>query len=315
MKRNMQSGESVLEGVIILAVLLVIVITMPKGGQTVPGSTISSNSPSGTSSYQSGTYIQGTQVKSAPQAQYVSISSGNASYSYQPYEEYITIDNRGNTPVNITGWQLRNGKDKRPYNVGGSLQRFSADIALIPQATKFLPTFGTPFMQDVVLNQGERAVITTGSMGNRAPYTITSFKENMCTGYLDAMPEYTFTPPLTRNCPRPSLEPGQEQLEPACRDFISTLPSCQVPRFGGRDLNGETCPSCVNGRILSSQCRAFIEERFSYQGCMATHSQRPDFEGRTWRVFLGRGWEMWAKDYETIELYNQHGQLVDFRNY
>jgi hypothetical protein len=319
MKRNTQAGESVLEGVIILAVLLIIVITLPKNDQRpgdVPGATLNSAS-GGTTSYSnnSGGSVQGTQIRTAPQTQRVTISSGNASYAYQPYEEYITIDNIGNNPVNITGWQLRNGKDRRPYNVGGSLQRFSADIALIPQATKILPTFGAAIMQDIILEQGERAIVTTGRLNVEIPYKIVSFKENMCTGYLDAMPEYSFTPSLNRNCPRPLLEPGIENLEPACRDMIATLPSCQVPRFGGQDREGNPCPSCINGQIFSYECRAFIQKRFNYQGCLATHSHKPDFYSRTWRVFLGRSWEMWAKDYETIELFNQHGQLVDFRNY
>ena len=302
------------EGIIILAVLLIIIITLPRGNDVnTDGTTIFSSGNSETSS--SDTEVPGTQVRSAPQSQYVSISSGNASYAYQPYEEYITIENRGSSPVNITGWQLRNGKDKRPYNMGGSLQRFSADIALIPQATRMLPASGAAVLENVVLAQGEKAVVTTGKVGSREPYAITSFKENMCTGYIEALPDYAFTPPLSRNCPRPSNEPGVENLDRECRDFLSTISSCETPKIGGEDRNGEKCSTCVNGREVSSSCRAFIEEHFNYQGCAATHRNNPKFEGRTWRVFLGRGWEMWADDYESIELFNQHGQLVDFRNY
>lgn len=313
MKSGWQRGASNFTGVIILMVLIVIMLVSskqdpnpsgwsltPRVSSTAGGTTISSSGSGNTSSSYSLA---------------ISIGSGNAPYSYQPYEEYITIENRGRNPVDITGWQLKNGKDKRPYYVGATLQRFSADIAAIPQATLYLPASGTSFPQNVVLGESERAIITTGSVGVQTPYRITSFKENICTGYIESLPDYAFSPPLSQNCPRPALEPGIESLEPTCRDFIKNLSSCRTPEFNVRDNNGQPCNSCVNGTLLPSSCAAFIKEHFSYQGCLAYHGSDPNFSGRTWRIFLLKGWEMWAKDYETIELYDRLGQLVDFNNY
>lgn len=325
MSKSLQRGSGNFQGVVVLAVLLIVIFVMPKDerelGVLTPsdsygnGGQFQSSSYSGSGTGSGGGNSLPRPIPTAPQAQYVSLGSGNAAYAYQPYEEYITIENRGDAAVDITGWQLRNGKDKRPYYVGGSLQRFSADIALIPQAVRFIDPQGNNILGNVILNRGERAIVTTAMPGTQSPYRITSFKENSCSGYLENMDEYAFTPPLNQSCPNPSLEPGQENLEPACRDLISTLSSCRVPRFDTKDSQGEPCSNCVNGKRVSSQCYAFIQERFNYQGCIAYHQNDPNFSGRTWRIFLGRGWEMWAEDYESIELFNSLGQLVDFESY
>ena len=315
MGKNLKAGESTMEGVIILAVILIIIISMPKNpnrtASVSPGSIFSTgNSPIPGSSTAGGPVI-----RSAPQAQYISLGTGNAAYSYQPYEEYVTIENYGREPVNITGWQLKNGKDKRAYYQGGMLQRFSADVAVVPQAARLLSPTGQNILGDVILAQGESAVVTTGSVNVQSPYKITSFKENSCTGYLEKLPDYAFTPPLSQNCPWPSKEPGIENLPPECRDIISTISSCQTPVFESRDLNREPCDNCLNGKIVPSYCAAFIKEHYSYEGCVRNHAGNANFYGRTWRIFLGRGWEMWAKDYEMVNLFNSAGQLVDFKNY
>lgn len=314
----MNKGSSNINALLILAVIIIAVATLPsderKLGFSAPGDSYSliapgsSISSSGNSSSQAG--------RTARESSYISIGSGNAAYSYQPYEEYITIENTGQSAVDITGWQLRNGKDKRPYYSNGSqLQKFSADIALIPKAAKlFMPT-NNQVLGNVVLEPGERAVVTSGNNSIRDPYQITSFKENICTGYIEMLPSYAFTPPLTQNCPRPSLEPGVENLDRECRDFLATFPSCQTPKFGGKDYEGEKCTNCINGKRLSNVCVDFMKEHYSYQGCLANHAGKPDFYGKIWRIFLGRSWEMWAEKYESIELFNSAGQLVDYQNY
>ncbi len=283
MSTKWQRGESSLEGIVILLVIITVIILSPKEGPTGPFSSADSS-----------TTLSSSEILIGP---------GNASYSYQPYEEYITLENRGQKTIDLTGWQLKNGKDKRPYNIGGTLQRFSADIAVLPLLT---------------LEAGEKAVITTGSVGVQSPYKITNFKENICTGYIDALPDYAFTPPLTRNCPRPELEPGFSSLEVKCRNAIKRLNSCETPEFdprNQRDREAGTCDNCLDGEILSSSCAAFIREHYSYQGCLAYHSGNQNFYGKTWRIFLGRGWEMWAEEYESIELFDSFGRLITSRNY
>ncbi len=245
----------------------------------------------------------------------VSISTGNAARSYQSFEEYIIINNRGRDPINITGWYLKNAKDKRPYNIGGQLRYFAPDIAYIGRGTPFLSPSNNNLMLDIILERGERAIITTGAITVEAPYKIVSFKENICSGYLENTDEYKFTPALSRSCPRPSQERGLEYLDVECRKFIERLPSCQTPEFNTREADGSVCRNCVNGKPLSGACVAFIKERFSYAGCIASHVNDEDFYGKTWRVFLGRGWEMWANEYETIELYDRFGRLINSRSY
>jgi len=90
---------------------------------------------------------------------------------------------------------------------------------------------------------------------------------------------------------------------------------CRTPEFNTRDREEDICYNCVDGKLLSSSCVAFIKSHFNYGSCIANHASNPNFSGRTWRIFLGKGWEMWAEDYETIELFDQLGRLVDSRSY
>lgn len=246
----------------------------------------------------------------------LSISSGNAQYSYQPYNEYVTISNFGNTSIDITGWQLKNGKDKRTYNLGGQIQKFGADIAIIPKATLVLEPIGRSLMQDVVLAPGERAVITTGGSGITTPYKIVSFKENMCTGYLGRLDDYKFEPSLSTNCPNPSQEPGVADLESSCRLFIQNLSPCHTPEKTRLDSYGKICDNCIDSKPVSSFCADFILSHFSYQGCVYNHRQDSNFiKNGTWRIYLGRSWELWDENFESIELYDPFGNLKAWNNY
>lgn len=293
----MKDNDTLL-GIAILIALIIIMIITPKSASNTSG-------PDG----------EKTSKSNSSQTRDLSLGTGNASYVYQPYEEYITIDNRERSPVNITNWKLKNGKDKRAYDIGGTLKYYPADTATIGQATLVLSPTGANVFQHVVLEDGETAVITTGSMGPQLPYKIVSFKENICTGYLEDLSEYTFTPPLTRNCPRPSKEIEEIILDTECRKFVESMSSCHTPKFDTRDSEGNICNNCVDEKPLSSSCVAFIRSHFNYSSCVANHKNDADFSGRTWRIFLGKGWEMWAKEYETIKLFDQLGRLVDSESY
>ena len=297
-----------MEGVLILAVLIVIMIV------TLMGDSDSTTNPSNPS-VNNGSGGENIVTSDSSHALNISLGTGNASYAYQPYEEYITIDNREREPVDITNWQLKNAKDKRAYDLGGSLKYFPADTAKIGRAAPFVSPMGTNIFQNVILQDGETAIITTGLIGSQLPYKIVSFKENICSGFLEDLPEYTFTPPLARNCPRPTDEPGVSALDTECRKFIERMTPCRTPEFNTRDREEDICYNCVDGKLLSSSCVAFIKSHFNYGSCIANHASNPNFSGRTWRIFLGKGWEMWAEDYETIELFDQLGRLVDSRSY
>ena len=274
----MKKGNGVLEGIVILAVFLVLFVARLGDKSDSEKSPVSSQK-------ETAVKTQNISASNSQDFPNISLSAGNASRSYQSFEEYITIDNRGKSPASITNWYLKNGKDKRAYDIGGQLKYFPADTATIGQGVIFISPSGHNIFQNIVLEPGEKAVITTGSVGSQTPYKIVSFKENICSGYLQSLEEYTFTPQLTQNCPKP------------------------------RNELGEICSNCVNGKPLSSACVAFVKSHFSYDGCIANHVNDKNFSGTTWRVFLNHGWEMWAKEYETIELFDQFGRLVKSRSY
>jgi len=297
-----------MEGVIILAVLIVIMFITPKGN---PNSIANpSNISKNTNSNGNNTIITNSSV-----TQDIYLSIGNASYTYQPYEEYISIYNGGRESINITNWQLKNNKDKRAYDLGNGLRYFPADIAKISQATLFISPSGLNKLQDIILKPNETAIITTGSIGSQLPYKIVSFKENICSGYLENLSEYAFTPALTRNCPRPADELGVNALDTECRKFIEGMSSCRTPKFNTKDREGEICYNCVDSKLLSISCVAFIKNHFNYGSCIANHANDSNFSGRTWRIFLGKGWEMWADRYETISLLDQFGKLITEESY
>lgn len=305
----MGKGNSTAEGIVFLVVLLVVIIIMPKGTnpktivQPVSSTNITSN------------IKEASVTSNSTYSNKISLGTGNAPYVYQPYEEYITIDNISSEPINITNWKLKNGKDKRAYDNGGTLKFFPADIVTIGQAASFISPNGINTFQNIILNSGETAYVTTGSVSSQLTHKIVSFKENKCAGYLDSRKEYTFTPPLTRDCPRPRDEPGINLLDSECRRFVERMSSCHTPEFNTRDSNDEICYNCVDREPLPSSCVAFIKNRFNYDSCIAIHKNDPGFSGRSWRIFLGRSWEMWATEYETIELFDQSGRLVGSSKY
>lgn len=307
----MKKGSGTLEGFVILAILVVLFISnINKDGVNFGANSSSTSSPKSTS-----VGSQSVMVSKPPDELKISLGSGNAPRAYQPSEEYITIDNRGKQPVTITNWYLKNGKDKRAYDMGGQLKYFPADTVTIGKGVLFISPSGYNVFHNIILQPGDKAVITTGSIGSQHPYKIVSFKENICSGYLENLEEYTFTPQLSTNCPRPADELGVSALDTECRKFIERLPSCRTPEFDTKDSDGEICRNCVNGKPLSSACVTFIKSRFSYDGCIANHVNDENFSGKTWRVFLGHGWEMWAKEFEIIELFDQFGQLVKSKTY
>lgn len=304
--------NDVFQAVAIIAVILIAVVLAPKYG---PGTTRdSSNTSTYPDSHDAGSGGASIESRESDTSR-ISINIGNARYAYQPYEEYIILANGGQDPVNITGWFFKNGKANRPSNIGGQLQYFQSDIASIPRGAKFIAPVGASILEDIVIEPGDSAIITTGSIGSSLPYKIVSFKENICSGYLEDMPEYNFTPALARNCPRPAQEAGLDKLDAECRKFVENLPSCQTPKFDTRDSEGEICYGCVNGKLLSNACYNFIKEHFNYGACIANHSDEPKFSGKIWRIFLGKGWEMWARDYESIELFDPQGKLIKSISY
>jgi len=318
MKNEYQKG-SILEGVLILAALSIIIFVFVIPTRQL-GPTKNFISLGDKTGYQISTDNQTNSTeqsnKNSAYSKSISIRSGNASYAYQPYEEYISIENNGDGDIDISGWQLENAKNKRTYSVGGTLQKFPSDQVVIPKASPFISPLNNHTFENVVLKRNERAIITTGSMGARSPYTIVSFKENKCSGYLEKLPEYSFTPSLSTNCPRPADEPGTDLLDIPCQKYLGYMQSCHTPKFNTVDRDGNVCSNCVDGdSSLESSCVAFIKAHFNYSGCITNHQNDRDFSLNRWRIFLNKPWELWADSHETISLFDSSGKLVDYLSY
>ncbi len=228
----------------------------------------------------------------------VSISKGNVSTA-QPYEEYITIRNSGE-PVNITGWALTNGKGTRPIqNSGNSSFYPTADVAIIGQGTQFLDPSGRQVPSNIILGTGETAYVTTGGPFTQYSFSIPlSFKENVCTGYLKV---YPFTPALTKTCPSPKDDPEINTVTDQCYDYMARLSRCEDPEKDDKKRFDEQ----------TSVCKNFMVTRFNYPSCVADHRYDSDFTQKKWRIFLGKGREMWASRRDTITLYDNLGRIVD----
>src|SRR3989338_7160134 len=99
MKFRRQRGGGDIDGIVILAILAIIIIVTPKN----PSPPQSDITP-GTSLFNtiSGVNPRSIKGKSAPaltraMSSSIEVGSGNAPYVYQPFEEYVTIENRGSS--------------------------------------------------------------------------------------------------------------------------------------------------------------------------------------------------------------------------
>ncbi len=316
MNKN-QKGE-ILEPVLILVGLIIIMVVyvfphkspgpLTSSNTTAPGTAAWGNPNINNSMYE-------TVPKNSIYSRSVELNMGNSSYETDALEEYITLSNIGENPITITGWHLKNAKDKRPFIQNGKTVVAVADNVTIPSGTGFLSATGLNSLSPIILKTGESAIITTGYVGPRSDIPIVSFKENKCSGYLEKDADFTFTPSLYSNCTEPRNEPGVEYLDTKCQDFIDGMSSCHIPKFETKDSEGNTCNNCVDGISLSRSCIAYLKAHYNYQGCLANHGSDKDFEGKRWRVFLGNKFELWAEKRESISLFDQFGKLIDSRSY
>src|SRR3989344_5232750 len=111
MSKNFKRGESAGEGVVILGILLFILIffIIPNRnngslGWKTGGSKETNSETSASNSNQQTNNARDSKITSSSSKVSISINLGNARYSYQPYEEYISISNRGKESQTISGW-------------------------------------------------------------------------------------------------------------------------------------------------------------------------------------------------------------------
>ena len=260
-----------------------------------------------------------TYIKS-PWYQQVRLGRGNASSAYQPQKEYITLSysSRSDTSLPISGWILENGRDDKLWEVRGRfVTRQSVKVAL-PYGVELLLPDARQTPHPIILKPGDKAIVTTGRISTTgSPDWQTSFRTNLCTGYLNEAKRNTFTPSLRAACPAPREEVGVDRLPDECYDFVRRLRRCHEPDTEVfRDRDGELVRNHLDGVTgLSRVCREWVTARFSYNSCVAAHAGGNDFYAGEWRIYLGQNWQLWDDRRESITLYDTAGRLVDRLTY
>ena len=258
---------------------------------SLPGS--SNGSPTGSSGGSpSNVFADVPGVSFAPLSPFsnvVSISHfvSNASSS-DPKSEYVQISVAQNAsgPVDITKWTLGSGA--------------TGNSEIIPKGTA-VPTSGVVnAADDIKLEPGDTAFIISGESPVGA-----SFRENKCIGYFSSFQQ--FSPSLPQSCPSAPDELNKFYgtpfiHDPSCIDFADSLSRCQVAVI-------------PLSSTLSLTCREFMESHINYNGCLSAHRDDQDFNGTTWRIYLGRTEPLWRAKHEVVELLDSHGKTVDTFSY
>lgn len=201
----------------------------------------------------------------------------------EPTEEYlqIAVDYTATSPIDVSGWSIESA---------------------LSGTKAYLPGVASPFLMGTTnvsgsaqLPPGGLAIVTTASSPVGA-----SFRENICTGYLDQYQR--FAPQLGNECPSPAsvLPLTEENLRAygdTCFDAVAALYSCQFP---------QSLPDTV-----TPACRAYLTDALSYNGCVQRNRTRQSFETNRWRFFLGGQREIWRNSHDAIRLLDAQGKTVD----
>ncbi|HYD93006.1 MAG TPA: hypothetical protein VEB18_00935 [Candidatus Paceibacterota bacterium] len=198
--------------------------------------------------------------------------------------EYLTIyvSPVADGPISTAGWRLvsRQTGESAAFPLGAEIPRSGSVNTLTP----------------ITLQPGDQAIIVSG----RSPVGV-SFKENLCTGYLEERQD--FKPPLAQSCPTPYQEFQRyaEDESEKCAEYVRSIPYCAT----------ETNTS----QSVGSSCRDFVDEYLNYNGCVRAHQNDSNFKGTTWRIYLGSGDDLWRSEREKIELIDASGNVLDSLSY
>ena len=224
----------------------------------------------------------GTTKGDSPYAGNLTLSVGNVQ-STDPTAEYLVIRVSSNLvgQLSISNWKLES-----PVTALG---------AVIGPANP-LPISGTGKNEaSVTVGAGATIYVISG----RSPEG-ESFRKNLCTGYFGN--NQSFTPSLTRDCPRPSDElkkAAQAGFIPtdACISYVNGLSSCQLV-------------SVAFPQNIGSGCQSFITTSLTYNGCVDAHKTNADFYKNEWYLYLDRDQELWKSSNEQIRLLDENGKVV-----
>lgn len=194
-------------------------------------------------------------------------------------KEYILAEapSSNTSKINITGWKLTNSKNETVTISQG------ADLPQVGEQNSY---------GNIYLSPGEKAYITTGS----SPLGF-NFHINKCTGYFNQ--QLPFYPALPKDCPNPAKSDTlPSYVDNACIDYLVK--------------NTKTCEAYFSTPSeLSEGCSQFISEKINYTGCVNEYKNDGSFYKNEWRIFLGKGVEMWNDERETIIIRDNKGNLVD----
>ena len=212
-------------------------------------------------------------------SQYVTFSINTTSRTKEPNDEHVTIRLSPKAPqkVKITGWKIKSN--------------YSGEDVTIPQATGWYYPGSQSFLEDVHLNPGETAYISTG----QSPIGV-SFKTNLCSGYLENY--YDFYPSIPRYCPdiKSLAHFPDNPYYASCWNTIESLSKCAVvPKLPAN---------------IASDCAQFLTKNLNYKSCVDNFSSTQNFKGKDWRIYLGRSETLWKTDRERIILLNSAGETV-----
>ncbi|MFZ1074998.1 MAG: hypothetical protein WAN50_01355 [Minisyncoccia bacterium] len=207
--------------------------------------------------------------------------------SSDPKNENIAlhVSQNGGIPVDLTGWTL--------------VSDATGNSAVIPKGTEVPMSGIVNAAQDIVLTPGESAILISGQSPIGA-----SFRENKCIGYFSTFQK--FSPALPQDCPSPSSEfdayyGGIYIRDAACINYVNALSRCQVVLSPPANL--------------TSACQSVLVNHLNYNGCVNSHQNDTDFEGDTWRIYLGRTNSMWRSQHEVVKLLDKSGNTVDAFSY
>jgi hypothetical protein len=231
------------------------------------------------------------ETKRSPYYNKIRMSGVSGIYGDDPNREFIELytNLEKNETINITGWYFKS--------------EVTGYYATIGKAS-LLPFPFTKAESDVVLQRGDRAIITKGF----SPIGI-SFRTNKCTGFFEE--NRRFTPSLPRQCP----EPEDEKLprfstdldrQDECIDLIERVPRCTTVGNEFTRKLPDTVPT---------SCKNYLKTQINYNSCVALHFGDTDFPGNQYRVYLNKFGPLWRKEREKINLHDRNGLIVDTVSY
>lgn len=191
-------------------------------------------------------------------------------------DEKIAIVNKGNEPVNLTGFYLET------YG----LEKFT-----IPKAYN-LPGFSVFPTDNIVLNPGGELVIYVGTQDRKM-----DFRENICTGYFDEKSD--FGGALSHRCPRIDVSKRLDFTD-SCIKGLNSIRRCKM---------------YTSNMSLDYACDEFATAHYSYAGCVTDYKDDKNFYLNRWFVWMQRTTEFFRSNRELIRLKDNDGKIIDEYRY